>query len=151
MMQLEEASASSSSSPPPSKRPKLQSQDSEFLEMFDAFAEPSLCNQEETQSSIQQEASTWLKRSPQDGLTEAGISPRQLNDPTSILLLWAKAELQFPLLSRWSRFVFSIPATSASVERMWHRAKLTITPLRHALNPNLVRDELFLAINEDQV
>jgi hypothetical protein len=91
LMELKEASASSSSSPPPSKRPKLQSQDSEFLEMFDAFAEPSLCNQEETRSSIQQEASTWLKRSPQDGLTEAGISPQQINDPTSILLFWKKA------------------------------------------------------------
>ena len=148
-----EVEPSVSVSAPPLKRIKLTqpASDPEYSGMFDAFQDPTPSNVEEKESNIQQEANSWLQRRPQDGLKEAGITRERLSDPASILLFWKSAERRYPLLSRWSRYVFAIPATSAAVERMWHRAKLTVTPLRHALSASLVRDELFIAINEDQV
>ena len=119
--------------------------------MFDAFQQQTSLQEADSRSSIQQEAEKWMRRSPQHGLIAAGITPEHVSEPDTILHLWRKSELESTGLARWARLVFSIPATSAAVERMWHRAKLMVTPLRHALHPDLVRDEIFVAINEKQL
>jgi hypothetical protein len=119
--------------------------------MYDALEEHKEEEEKKEIESMEDEASKWLKRSPKDGLQEAGVDAWQLQDPLSILRFWRTASSTFPRLARWARLVFAIPATSAAVERMWHRAKLTVTPLRHAISPELVRDELFIALNEDQL
>jgi hAT family C-terminal dimerisation region len=141
-------------SSPPSKRFKSSiNDDPEFSSIFDIFNQPAEPNQDESKTaSIQQEALQWLERKSLDGLEEAGITTaQQLQDPSTILLFWKEAAHKFPLLACWARFVFSIPATSATVERQWHRCKLNVTPLRHAISASLVSDELFIAVNQDQV
>lgn len=150
-MILDESSSSLQSVNYAAKRRKLQIPDAELSDMFDAFQQQTSVQEADSRSSIQQEAEKWLRRSPQQGLIAAGITPEHVSEPDTILHFWRKSELEFTGLARWARLVFSIPATSAAVERMWHRAKLMVTPLRHALHPDLVRDEIFVAINEKQL
>ena len=97
------------------------------------------------------EAEAWIRRESTEGLKEAGITQSTVQDPASVLLFWKKWQSRFPNLAKWARLVFAIPASSAGVERMWHNAKLIVTPLIHSISPSLVRDELFISLNEKQI
>ncbi|CAF4286374.1 unnamed protein product [Rotaria sp. Silwood2] len=55
--------------------------------------------------------------------------------PINPLLFWRDQQKKFPRLSRFARSIFSIPATSAAVERQFSGAGLTIQERRSNLNP----------------
>ncbi|CAF1068592.1 unnamed protein product [Adineta ricciae] len=56
------------------------------------------------------------------------------------LLLWKEHELILPMLSKLSKIVFSIPASSAAVERSFSTAGFIISQRRTNLNPSTVND-----------
>lgn len=102
-----------------------------------------------TVAPIKLEAQAFINRQPTEGLEKFQNEERK--QASTILLFWKEHDKLYPNLARWARYVFSIPATTAAVERMWHRAKLLVPPLRHCSSAQLVRDELFIAVNEKQV
>ena len=60
------------------------------------------------------------------------------------LPFWKDHEQKFPCLSLLARRLFSIPVTSAAVERSFSAAGLAITERRSALDPDTVNDILFV-------
>ena len=142
-------------SQPPTKKRKI----SLFPESdedcgFDAFDIKSvhLCQAATSmRPPVREEAEAWLHRDSTEGMAEAGITEATVQDPRSILLFWKRWQGRFPNLAKWACLVFAIPASSAGIERMWHNAKLIVTPLRHAIAPTLVRDELFISLNEREI
>ena len=54
---------------------------------------------------------------------------------------------QFPLLAKLARCLFSIPATSAAIERVWSSSGLTITNRRSTLGPRNFKHLLFVHEN----
>ena len=60
------------------------------------------------------------------------------------LLFWKDYEQKFPCLSLLVRRLFTIPVTSAAVERSFSAADLTITERRPSLDPDTVNDILFV-------
>ncbi|CAF2648421.1 unnamed protein product [Rotaria sp. Silwood2] len=55
--------------------------------------------------------------------------------PSNPLIFWKDQQEKFPRLSRFARSIFSIPATSAAVEREFSGAGLVIQERRTNLNP----------------
>ncbi|CAF1510605.1 unnamed protein product, partial [Didymodactylos carnosus] len=60
------------------------------------------------------------------------------------LLFWHDYQSRFPTLAILARRLFSIPATSAGVERQFSAAGLIINERRASLNPETVEDILFV-------
>ncbi|CAF1321692.1 unnamed protein product [Didymodactylos carnosus] len=60
------------------------------------------------------------------------------------LLFWHDYQSRFPTLAILARRLFSIPATSAGVERQFSAADLIINERRASLNPETVEDILFV-------
>ena len=60
------------------------------------------------------------------------------------LPFWKDHEQKFPCLSLLARRLFSIPVTSAAMERPFSAAGLAITERRSALDPYTVNDILFV-------
>ena len=142
------------SEPPKKKRKVLGFDEADADCGFDAFeikSNPLSQSAISLPPPVQIEAEAWLRRDSIEGLKEAGITQSTVHDPGSILLFWKKWQNRYPSLAKWARLVFAIPASSAGVERMWHNAKLIVTPLIHSISPHLVRDELFISLNEKQI
>ena len=78
---------------------------------------------------------------------------RQIPVPSAkkcdILLWWKSHAAEFPRLSELAKHILCIPATSASSERNFSVAGLTIGKLRTKLHPKHVDDILFLRSNFD--
>ncbi|CAF1392349.1 unnamed protein product [Rotaria sp. Silwood1] len=60
------------------------------------------------------------------------------------LSFWKHHQHKFPRLSLLARRLFSIPVTSAAVERSFSAAGLAVTERRSSLNPDTVNDILFV-------
>ena len=60
------------------------------------------------------------------------------------LPFWKHHQEKFPYLSKLARRLFSIPATSAGVERQFSAGGLLINERRSLLNPDTVEDVLFV-------
>jgi hypothetical protein len=60
------------------------------------------------------------------------------------LVFWKRNELAFPRLSRLARRYFSVPCSSAAVERQFSAAGQIITQRRSTLDPSTINDILFL-------
>ena len=60
------------------------------------------------------------------------------------LPFWKEHQSKFPCLSLIARRLFSIPVTSAAVERSFSAAGLTITERRSSLDPSTVNDILLV-------
>ena len=60
------------------------------------------------------------------------------------LPFWREHQQKFPALSLLARRLFSIPVTSAAVERQFSSAGLTINQRRSSLDPDTVNDILFI-------
>lgn len=60
------------------------------------------------------------------------------------LPFWSHYQDKFPFLSKLARKLFSIPATSAGVERQFSSAGFLINERRASLNPDTVEDILFV-------
>jgi hypothetical protein len=52
------------------------------------------------------------------------------------LALWKAHAKMFPRLAQLARDIFSIPAMSAEVERLFSSTKLMLPPTRNLLQPN---------------
>jgi hypothetical protein len=64
--------------------------------------------------------------------------------PLDPLRSWKEHQSKFPCLSLIARRLFSIPVTSAAVERSFSAAGLTITERRSSLDPSTVNDILLV-------
>lgn len=60
------------------------------------------------------------------------------------LPFWKQYQQKFPCLSLIARRLFSIPVTSAAVERSFSAAGLAVTERRSSLNPQTLNDILFV-------
>jgi hypothetical protein len=60
------------------------------------------------------------------------------------LLFWEHHKDKLPYLSRLARRMFSIPATSACVERQFSAGGLLINERRASINPETVENVLFV-------
>ncbi|CAF4438682.1 unnamed protein product [Didymodactylos carnosus] len=60
------------------------------------------------------------------------------------LVFWKDHQQKFPYLAKLARHLYSIPATSAGVERQFSAAGLVINERRLSLNPDTVEDILFV-------
>ena len=60
------------------------------------------------------------------------------------LPFWRDHHQKFPCLSLIARRLFSIPVTSAAVERSFSAAGIVITECRPSLDPSTVNDVLFV-------
>ena len=66
------------------------------------------------------------------------------DDPLSF---WKLKESEYPILAQLTRKIFSVPATSAPVERVFSQAGKILTPLRSRLLPHHFENLLFLKLN----
>ena len=60
---------------------------------------------------------------------------------------WKVKEKEFPSLSRLVKQIFSVPATSAPIERVFSQGGKILTPLRSRLKPKNLETLIFLKIN----
>lgn len=60
------------------------------------------------------------------------------------LIFWHRHHEKFPYLAKLARRLYSIPATSACVERQFSAGGLLITERRSSLNPDTVENVLFI-------
>jgi hypothetical protein len=60
------------------------------------------------------------------------------------LPFWEYYQDQFPYLAKLARRLYSIPATSAGVERQFSAAGVLVNERRSSLNPDTVEDVLFV-------
>ena len=60
------------------------------------------------------------------------------------LTFWYENRFTYPILSRLARSIFSIPATTADVERQFSASGMMISSRRTRLNPEQVNNALFL-------
>ena len=72
------------------------------------------------------------------------ISMKEKDVYTNPLDWWRIHEPRFPLVAELSRRILCIPATSASSERVFSAAGLTISKKRASLNPDTAADLIFL-------
>lgn len=63
---------------------------------------------------------------------------------SSPLLFWKSNPKKFPALSLLARRLFSIPVTSASVERSFSAAGLVVTERRASIDPSTANDILLV-------
>lgn len=74
-------------------------------------------------------------------LSNYSYSEQEMDNP---LLFWKEQELLLPNLSKLSRQIFSIPASSAAVERSFSAAGLVISQRRTNLSPSTINDILLV-------
>ena len=67
-----------------------------------------------------------------------------VNTVNNPLKWWSRHEYQFPVIAHLARKILCIPAISASVERLFSTAGLTIVQERARLSPELAEDIIFL-------
>lgn len=60
---------------------------------------------------------------------------------------WKVKEKEFPSLSRLVKQMFSVPATSAPIERVFSQGGKSLTPLRSISKPKNLETLIFLKIN----
>ena len=60
------------------------------------------------------------------------------------LIFWHRHQEKFPYLAKLARRLYSIPATSAYVERQFSAGGLLISERRSSLNPDTVENVLFI-------
>ena len=60
------------------------------------------------------------------------------------LIFWHHHQEKFPYLAKLARRLYSIPATSACVERQFSADGLLISERRSSLNPDTVENVLFI-------
>lgn len=68
-------------------------------------------------------------------------------DDTELLGWWRDSANTLPHMSKFSRFILAIPATSASAERWFSYGGITETKLRQRLSPDTLESLLFLKSN----
>ena len=66
------------------------------------------------------------------------------NDPLSY---WKLKENEYPILAQLARKFYSVPATSAPIERVFSHAGRILTPLRSRLLPEHFETLIFLKVN----
>lgn len=69
----------------------------------------------------------------------------------NLLNWWQTNELKFPILTRFSRFIHSIPATSAAAERSFSSAGYIYSERRSRMKPDTLSSMLTLQSNWDMV
>ena len=67
-----------------------------------------------------------------------------LDEKANILMWWKKHAVRFPYLSRLARRYLAMPATSASVERLFSVAGQVVSAKRARLDPSTVTLLVFL-------
>ncbi len=60
------------------------------------------------------------------------------------LTFWYKHRFAYPILSRFMRSIYSVPATTANVERQFSASAMMISSRRTRLNPEQVNNAMFL-------
>jgi len=75
---------------------------------------------------------------------EDGASAGKLDVKANILMWWKLHAMRFPYLSRLARRYLTMPATSASVERLFSVADQVVTVKRARLHPSTVTLLVFL-------
>lgn len=73
--------------------------------------------------------------------------PSTLSSTADLLPWWRENEKNFPHVARVARRLLSVPASSASSERSFSAAGLTLSQRRAALDPDTVDDILFVHSN----
>ena len=68
----------------------------------------------------------------------------KLDEKANILMWWKTHAVRFPYLSRLARRYLAMPATSASVERLFSVAGQVVTAKRASLDPSTVTLLVFL-------
>jgi hypothetical protein len=107
--------------------------------MEDQFADPdddsNTCNANST-------SSTTIKNDELERYLQMNID--DIYKQPNPLPFWRDHQNKLPALSLLARRLFSIPVTSAGVERQFSSAGLTITQRRSSLDPDTVNDVLFV-------
>ena len=84
--------------------------------------------------------------SPTDEVTQF-IAEKAVSKSSSVTLWWKQNSYKYPRLARIARQYLSIPGTSATSERVFSTAGLTVTKLRNSLKPSHVNSLVFLNKN----
>ena len=107
--------------------------------MEDQFADPDI------------DGNTYDVNSASEAVSKAGELDRYLRmniediyKQSNPLTFWREHQQKFPALSLLARRLFSIPVTSAAVERQFSSAGLTISQRRSSLDPDTVNNILFV-------
>jgi hypothetical protein len=66
------------------------------------------------------------------------------NDNDNPLLFWTEQEKLLPNMSKLSRKIFSIPASSAEIERAFSSAGVVISQRRTNISPSTVNDIILI-------
>ena len=74
-----------------------------------------------------------------------------LNKTVNVLLWWKRHQNVLPILSKLSRMVLSIPASSAKSERVFSTGGNIVTIKRTRLNPKKVEELIIIKENEVNV
>jgi hypothetical protein len=106
---------------------------------YDEFAmEPgnatSNSNQQAAENAARLELQTYWSYRPS----------REQAEARDILKFWSEAAAHFPLLSKYAAFILAIPASSASIERIFSILTKTVTKDRRSLDACTVADLLML-------
>ncbi|CAF1264781.1 unnamed protein product [Rotaria sordida] len=104
--------------------------------MKDQFADPDdddSCDVNSTPTMKNDELEKYLRMNIEDVYKQPNSLP-----------FWRDHQNKFPGLALLARRLFSIPVTSAGVERQFSSAGLTISQRRSSLDPDTVNDVLFV-------
>ena len=104
--------------------------------MEDQFADPdddNIYDLNSTPATVKNELEKYLRMNIEDVYKQPNPLP-----------FWRDHQNKFPGLALLARRLFSIPVTSAGVERQFSSAGLTINQPRSSLDPDTVNDVLFV-------
>ena len=94
---------------------------------------------------------SFKPQAPQDNTQEV---QRYLSDTTELenaLQFWKVKEKEFPALSCLVKKIFSVPATSAPIERVFSQSGKILAPLRSRLKPKNLETLVFLKLNSKYI
>ena len=74
------------------------------------------------------------------------VSPE---DSIDTLKLWVENKTSYHSLAKLARFIFSIPASAAAIERVWSTGGLIVPAKRSCLRPDRVNNIIFIHDNYD--
>ena len=93
-----------------------------------------ILTEDEEEGQVQLECEDELKRYREEGNLTVFVNDNEYNNP---LIWWKTKQLKFPTVAKLAKKYLSIPATSASSERIFSKARRIITGDRNRLAPEV--------------
>jgi hypothetical protein len=94
-----------------------------------------ILTEDEEEGQVQLECEDELKRYREEGNLTVFVNDNEYNNP---LIWWKTKQLKFPTVAKLAKKYLGIPATSASSERIFSKARGIITGDRNRLAPEVV-------------